>query len=188
MQFVNQTVPRALELGYEASQIEDIVSFIAEHNSVADAPHLEAEHHAVFDTAMGAQPIHYMGHVRMMAAAQPFISGAISKTVNMPEEATVEEVEQLFLESWKLGIKAVAIYRATARWPSRCPRTRRRAPRRRSLQVWRTRSASGCRWRPRPRPRSRWVTPRGTSAGSYPDDGLGEIFLKTSKQGSTLAG
>ena len=106
MQFVNQTVPRALEkLGYEASQIEDIVSFIAEHNSVADAPHLEAEHHAVFDTAMGAQPIHYMGHVRMMAAAQPFISGAISKTVNMPEEATVEEVEQLFLESWKLGIE-----------------------------------------------------------------------------------
>ena len=112
MQFVNQTVPRALEkLGYEPSQVEDIVAFIAEHNSVVDAPHLKPEHHAVFDTAMGAQPIHYMGHVRMMAAAQPFISGAISKTVNMPEEATVEEVEQLFIESWKLGLKAVAIYR-----------------------------------------------------------------------------
>ena len=76
-----------------------------------DAPHLRTEHHAVFDTAMGAEPIHYMGHVRMMAAAQPFISGAISKTVNMPEEATVEEVEQLFVESWRLGLKAVAIYR-----------------------------------------------------------------------------
>ena len=78
---------------------------------MVEAPHLKTEHYAVFDTAMGAEPIHYMGHVRMMAAAQPFISGAISKTVNMPEEATVEEVEQLFVESWKLGLKAVAIYR-----------------------------------------------------------------------------
>jgi ribonucleoside-diphosphate reductase alpha chain len=112
MQFVNQTVPRALErLGYEPEQIEDVVAYIAEHNSVVDAPHLKHEHYAVFDTAMGAEPIHYMGHVRMMAAAQPFISGAISKTVNMPEHATVEEVEQLFVESWKLGLKAVAIYR-----------------------------------------------------------------------------
>ncbi len=112
MQFVNQTVPRALsKLGYTQAQVEDIVAYIAEHNSVVDAPHLKTEHYAVFDTAMGAQPIHYMGHVRMMAAAQPFISGAISKTVNMPEEATVEEVEQLFVESWKLGLKAVAIYR-----------------------------------------------------------------------------
>ena len=112
MQFVNQTVPRALDkLGYQPNEIEDVVAYIAEHNSVFEAPHLRAEHYPVFDTAMGAQPIHYMGHVRMMAAAQPFISGAISKTVNMPEEATVEEVEQLFIESWKLGLKAVAIYR-----------------------------------------------------------------------------
>ncbi|MGE5227296.1 MAG: vitamin B12-dependent ribonucleotide reductase, partial [Planctomycetaceae bacterium] len=107
MQFVNQTVPRALErLGYSANEVEDIVGYIAEHNSVVDAPHLKQEHYAVFDTAMGSEPIHYMGHVRMMAAAQPFISGAISKTVNMPEHATVEEVEQLFVESWKLGLKA----------------------------------------------------------------------------------
>ncbi len=112
MQFVNQTVPRALDrLGYDQAQVEDVVGYIAEHNSVADAPHLKQEHYAVFDTAMGAEPIHYMGHVRMMAAAQPFISGAISKTVNMPEHVTVEEVEQLFIESWKLGLKAVAIYR-----------------------------------------------------------------------------
>jgi ribonucleotide reductase alpha subunit len=112
MQFVNQTVPRALgRLGYDDAQVRDVVAYIAEHNSVQDAPHLRAEDAAVFDTAMGAQPIHYMGHVRMMAAAQPFISGAISKTVNMPEHVTVEEVEQLFIESWKLGLKAVAIYR-----------------------------------------------------------------------------
>ncbi len=112
MQFVNQTVPRALaKLGYDAAQTDDIVAYIAEHNSVADAPHLKTEHYPVFHTAMGEQPIHYMGHVRMMAAAQPYISGAISKTVNMPEEATVEEVEELFVESWRLGLKAVAIYR-----------------------------------------------------------------------------
>src|SRR5256885_4148913 len=112
MQFVNQTVPRALaKLGYDAGQADDIVAYIAEHNSVADAPHLKTEHYPVFHTAMGEQPIHYMGHVRMMAAAQPYISGAISKTVNMPEEATVEEVEELFVESWRLGLKAVAIYR-----------------------------------------------------------------------------
>ena len=112
MQFVNRTVPRALErLGYDAAEVEDIVAYIAEHNSVNDAPHLKPEHRSVFDTAMGDAPIHYMGHVRMMGAAQPFISGAISKTVNMPEHVTVEEVEQLFVESWKLGLKAVAIYR-----------------------------------------------------------------------------
>ena len=112
MQFVNQTVPRALKrLGYDAAQVGDIVAYIAEHNSVAEAPHLKDEHQTVFDTAMGAEPIHYMGHVRMMAAAQPFISGAISKTVNVPEHVTVEEVEQLFIESWRLGLKAVAIYR-----------------------------------------------------------------------------
>src|SRR3990170_408504 len=112
MQIVNQTVPRALmRLGYTIEQVGDIVDYIAEHNSVAGAPHLREEHYPVFDTSMGAQAIHYMGHVRMMAAVQPFISGAISKTVNMPEHVTVEEVEQLFIESWKLGLKAVAIYR-----------------------------------------------------------------------------
>jgi ribonucleoside-diphosphate reductase alpha chain len=191
MQFVNQTVPRALDkLGYDAEQVDDIIGFIAEHNSVVDAPHLQAEHYSVFDTAMGAQPIHYMGHVRMMAAAQPFISGAISKTVNMPEEASIEEVEQLFVESWKLGLKAVAIYRdnckvaqplsadkkrgAGAQEPAELAHpVRKRLPMSRpstttSFQVG---DAEG------------YIT-----AGSYPDDGLGEIFLKTSKQGSTLAG
>jgi ribonucleoside-diphosphate reductase alpha chain len=192
MQFVNQTVPRALgRLGYDQAQVGDVVAYIAEHNSVADAPHLKQEHYAVFDTAMGAEPIHYMGHVKMMSAAQPFISGAISKTVNMPEHVTVEEVEQLFVESWKLGLKAVAIYRdnckvaqplsadkkktaAAAPEPAELAKpVRKRLP---SVRPSTTRSfqvgdAEG------------YIT-----AGSYPDDGLGEIFLKTSKQGSTLSG
>jgi ribonucleoside-diphosphate reductase alpha chain len=191
MQFVNQTVPRALEkLGFEGAQIEDIVSYIAEHNSVVDAPHLKPEHHAVFDTAMGAQPIHYMGHVRMMAAAQPFISGAISKTVNMPEEATVEEVEQLFVESWKLGLKAVAIYRDNCKVAQPLS-----ADKKRSAQ---SPGPGGLAHPVRKRlPMSRPSTTTSfqvgdaegyITAGSYPDDGLGEIFLKTSKQGSTLAG
>src|SRR2546421_7067056 len=112
MRIVNQTVSRALvKLGYTDEQAKDVVEYIAEHNSVADSPHLRAEHYPVFDTSMGAEAIHYMGHVRMMAAVQPFISGAISKTVNMPEEVTVEEVEDLFVEGWKMGLKAVAIYR-----------------------------------------------------------------------------
>jgi ribonucleoside-diphosphate reductase alpha chain len=161
MQFVNQTVPRALDkLGYAPEQIADIVAYIAEHNSVVDAPHLRAEHYPVFDTAMGAEPIHYMGHVRMMGAAQPFISGAISKTVNMPEEATVEEVEQLFVESWKLGLKAVAIYRdncKVAQPLSADKKTRRRSHgsghrRKRLPSVRRAR-----------RGRSRSATPRATS-------------------------
>jgi len=193
MQFVNQTVPRALaKLGYDAAQTDDIVAYIAEHNSVAEAPHLKTEHYPVFHTAMGEQPIHYMGHVRMMAAAQPYISGAISKTVNMPEEATVEEVEELFVESWRLGLKAVAIYRdnckvaqplsadkkKTAEAPEAEPAVlawsaKKRLPQSRPALTtsFRVGDAEG------------YVT-----AGSYPDNGLGEIFLKASKQGSTLSG
>src|SRR5206468_9485799 len=107
-----QTVPRALaRLGYGPDQVQDVVAYIAEHNSVAEAPHLRAEHLPVFDTSMGDAAIQYMGHVRMMAAVQPFISGAISKTVNMPEHVSVEEVENLLLEGWRLGLKALAIYR-----------------------------------------------------------------------------
>jgi ribonucleoside-diphosphate reductase alpha chain len=191
MQFVNQTVPRALDtLGYDAEQVADIVGYIAEHNSVLDAPHLESGHHAVFDTAMGAQPIHYMGHVRMMAAAQPFISGAISKTVNMPEEATIEEVEQLFVESWKLGLKAVAIYRDNCKVAQPLSADRKQAAQATSSGDL----AHPVRKRlPMSRPSTTTSFQVGdaegyVTAGSYPDDGLGEIFLKTSKQGSTLAG
>jgi ribonucleoside-diphosphate reductase alpha chain len=191
MQFVNQTVPRALgKLGYDPSQTDDIVTYIAEHNSVSGAPHLQEEDEAVFDTAMGAQPIHYMGHVRMMAAAQPFISGAISKTVNMPEEATVEEVEQLFIESWKLGLKAVAIYRDNCKVAQPLSADKKKsgsAPEPVVLAIPERKRL------PRSRPSITTKFEVGDAEGyitasSYPDDGIGEIFLKTSKQGSTLAG
>src|SRR2546423_59019 len=112
MQIVNQTVPRALRsLGYPEEQVEAIVEHIAEHGHVVDAPGLKPDHYPVFDCAMGERSIAPMGHVRMMAAVQPFISGAISKTVNMPESATVEDVERIYFEGWKLGLKALAIYR-----------------------------------------------------------------------------
>jgi ribonucleoside-diphosphate reductase alpha chain len=191
MQFVNQTVPRALDrLGYDPAQVEDVVAYIAEHNSVAEAPHLRPEHYPVFDTAMGAQPIHYMGHVRMMAAAQPFLSGAISKTVNMPEHATVEEVEQLFVESWKLGLKAVAIYRDNCKVAQPLSADKKK----KAAKAAPAELATPVRKRlPRSRP-SRTISfqvgdAEGyITAGEYPDDGIGEIFLKTSKQGSTLSG
>jgi ribonucleoside-diphosphate reductase alpha chain len=192
MQFVNRTVPRALQrLGYDEDQIDDVVGYIAEHNSVDGAPHLRQEHAAVFDTAMGAQPIHYMGHVRMMAAAQPFISGAISKTVNMPEHVTVEEVEQLFVESWKLGLKAVAIYRDNCKvaQPMSADKKKGAAAKAESADL-----ATPERKRlPSVRPSTTRSFQVGDAegyitAGMYPDDGLGEIFLKTSKQGSTLSG
>ena len=112
MSIVNQTVPRALRrLGYSVQQVDEIIAYIDEHKSIVGAPHVTGEHLPVFACSMGDNVIHYEGHVRMMGAVQPFISGAISKTVNMPEEATVEEVEALHLLSWELGLKAVAIYR-----------------------------------------------------------------------------
>jgi len=112
MSIVNQTVPRALKtLGYNRGQIEDIVNYIDVEKTILDAPHLKDEHLSVFACSMGDNAIHYLGHVKMMGAVQPFISGAISKTVNMPEEVSVEDVEQLHLDAWKMGIKAIAIYR-----------------------------------------------------------------------------
>ncbi|HSL68399.1 MAG TPA: vitamin B12-dependent ribonucleotide reductase [Actinomycetota bacterium] len=189
MRIVNQTVPRALQrLGYQPDQVEDIVAYISEHNSVAEAPHLRAEHLPVFDTSMGDRAIQYMGHVRMMAAVQPFISGAISKTVNMPEHVTVEEVEQLFVESWRLGLKAVAIYRDNCKVAQPLSADKKaKAPEPAAL-------AEPVRRRlPRSRPSITTKFEVGDAEGyitasSYPDNGIGEIFLKSSKQGSTLAG
>jgi ribonucleoside-diphosphate reductase alpha chain len=109
---VNKSVPMSLDkLGYAPAEVEEIVAFVDERNTVVGAPYLKAEHYPVYDCAVGDRAIHYMGHVKMMGAVQPFISGAISKTVNLPETATVDEVAQLFVESWKLGVKAIAIYR-----------------------------------------------------------------------------
>jgi len=196
MQIVNQTVPRALRrLGYPEETIEAIVEYIAEHGHVVDAPGLKPEHYEVFDCAVGERAISPMGHVRMMAAVQPFISGAISKTVNMPESATVEEIEELYFKAWKMGIKALAIYRdnckvgqplsdakaKTAAAPAPAAEseaaparaTRKRLPRQRESKTtsFTVGGADG------------YIT-----AGSYPGDGLGEVFLKLGKQGSTLAG
>jgi ribonucleoside-diphosphate reductase alpha chain len=192
MRIVNQTVPRALvRLGYTQDQAGDIVNFIAEQNSVVGAPHLKEEHCPIFDTSMGDRAIHHMGHVRMMAAVQPFISGAISKTVNMPEEATVEEIEQLFVEGWKLGLKAVAIYR------NNCKVAQPLSAEKKSVGEVEGRSAEPAepvrKRLPRSRPSITTKFEVGGAEGyitssSYPDNGIGEIFLKTSKQGSTLSG
>jgi ribonucleoside-diphosphate reductase alpha chain len=116
MKIVNGTVPMALKrLGYTEPETEAIVHYIDEHETIEGAPFLEAEHLPVFDCAFkparGERSIHYMGHIRMMGATQPFISGAISKTVNVPREATVEEIEKAYVESWRLGAKAISIYR-----------------------------------------------------------------------------
>jgi ribonucleoside-diphosphate reductase alpha chain len=109
---VNKTVSMSLEkLGYAPREIEEIVAYVDERNTVVGAPYVKAEHFPVFDCAVGDRAIHYTGHVKMMGAVQPFISGAISKTVNMPEEATVEDVMSLYVDAWKLGVKAIAIYR-----------------------------------------------------------------------------
>jgi ribonucleoside-diphosphate reductase alpha chain len=228
MSIVNQTVPRALRrLGYGDGQIAAIVSYVDEHKTIVGAPGLLAEHLPVFACSMGDNTIHYLGHVRMMGAVQPFISGAISKTVNLPEEVSVEDVEQLHIDAWRMGIKAVAIYRdnckvaqplsTTKKEPttgeggspepaagseaeaharllsrriadleaalvheqSRASETvvvgavRERLPRRRKSNTFAFRVAD-C---------EGYVT-----VGEYEDGRPGEVFMKVSKQGSTLAG
>jgi ribonucleoside-diphosphate reductase alpha chain len=109
---VNKTVAGGLEkLGYAPNEVDEIVAFVDERNTVVGAPYVKSEHYPVFDCAVGDRAIHYRGHVKMMGAIQPFISGAISKTVNLPETATIEDVSQLYVDAWRLGVKAVAIYR-----------------------------------------------------------------------------
>ncbi|MEO3925834.1 vitamin B12-dependent ribonucleotide reductase [Micromonosporaceae bacterium B7E4] len=200
MQIVNQTVPRALRsLGYPEEQVEAIVEFISEHGHVVDAPGLKPEHYAVFDCAMGQRSIAPMGHVRMMAAVQPFISGAISKTVNMPESATVEEVEEIYFEGWKLGLKALAIYRDNCKvgQPLSAAKNEKEkavVPAPVEKAVEKVVEYRPVRKRlPKKRPSETVSFSVGGAEGyltasSYPDDGLGEVFLKMSKQGSTLAG
>ena len=227
MSIVNQTVPRALaKLGYGPSQADEIVAYVNEHMSILGAPYLAPEHLAVFACSMGDNTIHYSGHIRMMGAVQPFISGAISKTVNMPEDVTVEDVEQLHIDAWRLGIKAVAIYRdnckvaqplsttkkeaavleggdaapagseAEAKARAAAARiaeleaalvherqraesplvvgaVRERLPRKRNSKTFSFRVAD-C---------EGYVT-----VGEYEDGRPGEVFIKVSKQGSTLAG
>jgi ribonucleoside-diphosphate reductase alpha chain len=227
MSIVNQTVPRALaKLGYGPEEVDDIAAYIDEHMSIMGAPHLAPEHLAVFACSMGDNTIHYSGHIRMMGAVQPFISGAISKTVNLPEDVTVEDVEQLHIDAWRLGIKAVAIYRDNCKVAQPLSTTkkestaveggdeapagseaeakdrealariadleaalaherqrsveplvvgalRERLPRRRNSKTFSFRVAD-C---------EGYVT-----VGEYEDGRPGEVFIKVSKQGSTLAG
>jgi ribonucleoside-diphosphate reductase alpha chain len=194
MQIVNQTVPRALRaLGYQEEQVEAIVEHIAEHGHVIDAPGLRPEHYEVFDCAMGARAIKPMGHVRMMAAAQPFLSGAISKTVNLPETATVEDIEDVYYQGWKLGLKALAVYRDNCKvgQPLSAGKGDNNGE---SAEVEKVIEYRPTRKRlPKARPSLTTSFAVGgaegyMTAGSYPDDGLGEVFLKLGKQGSTLAG
>jgi ribonucleoside-diphosphate reductase alpha chain len=195
MQIVNQTVPRALaKLGYQPEQVEAIVEFVGEHGHVVDAPGLRREHYDVFDCAMGERSIAPMGHVRMMAAVQPFLSGAISKTVNMPEAATVEEVEKIYLEGWRLGLKALAIYRDNCKVGQPLSAGKKARPAATAEAVHAPVEYRPVRKRlPKKRPSQTVSFTVGgaegyLTSGSYPDDGLGEIFVKLGKQGSTLAG
>jgi ribonucleoside-diphosphate reductase alpha chain len=186
---VNKTVPMALEkLGYAPSEGDEVVAFIDERNTIVGAPYVKPEHYPVFDCAIGDRAIHYAGHVKMMGAVQPFISGAISKTVNLPETATVDEIAQLFVESWQLGVKAIAIYRDNCKVaqplsgksdsPAIAPAPLA-APQRRRL------------------PDDRTEVGRKFRVGDYEgyihvglyDDGTpGDIFVDIAKEGTTLAG
>lgn len=207
MTIVNQTVPRALaRLGYSASAIDAISTYIDEHKTIVGAPGFASEHLPVFACAMGDNVISHMGHVRMMAATQPFLSGAISKTVNLPESATVEEIEQAYIDGWKLGLKAVAIYRDNCKvgQPLQTAKSaftetskevaelnRKIEALSREVELNRTRT-----YRERlPRHRrSRTYAFQVADAegyvtvGEYTDGRPGELFIKVSKQGSTLAG
>ncbi|QHF96615.1 vitamin B12-dependent ribonucleotide reductase [Streptomyces sp. NHF165] len=193
MQIVNNTVPKALKrLGYQPEQVEAVVEHIAEHGNVVDAPGLKPEHYEVFDCAMGERSISPMGHVRMMAAAQPFLSGAISKTVNMPASSTVEDVEEIYLQGWRLGTKALAVYVENSKVGQ--PLSAKAKEEEKTAEPEKVVEYRPVRRRlPKGRP---GITTSFTvggaegymTANSYPDDGLGEVFLKMSKQGSTLAG
>jgi ribonucleoside-diphosphate reductase alpha chain len=201
MHIVNQTVPRALKaLGYRQAQIDDIIAYIDTEKTILGAPGLQKAHEAVFACSMGDNAIHYLGHVKMMSAVQPFLSGAISKTVNMPEDVSVEEIEKLHIEAWKMGLKAVAIYRDNCKvaqplsmakkegdvkteTPAKADvlsdkfilkgTVRKELPKVRNSKTFSFRVADS----------HGYIT-----VGEYDDGNPGEIFMRIAKQGSTLAG
>jgi ribonucleoside-diphosphate reductase alpha chain len=206
MSIVNQTIPRALrKLGYTPAQVDDIIAYIDTDKSVIGAPHLAAEHLPVFACSMGDNVIHYEGHVRMMGAVQPFISGAISKTVNMPEEATIEDIEALHQLSWELGLKAVALYRDNCKVAQPLSTAKKDdvagtasaavelAPQIVERIVEKIVHAPIRQKLPRSR-RARTFEFRVADCkgfaniGEYDDGRPGEIFLTVSKQGSTMSG
>ncbi|MGD0284025.1 MAG: vitamin B12-dependent ribonucleotide reductase [Candidatus Saccharimonadales bacterium] len=199
MSIVNQTVPRALKsLGYNDSEIDDIVRYIDEEKTIIGAPHLKKQHKNVFACSMGDNAIEYKGHVNMMAAVQPFLSGAISKTVNMPETISVEDIEQLHIDAWKMGLKSIAIYRDNCKVgqplsmakkesdnakisvsPMTSDRIVIKGPVRRQLPKIRNSKTISF----------KVAGSHGyITAGEYDDGMPGEIFMRIAKQGSTLAG
>lgn len=198
MQIVNQTIPRALtKLGYDDEQARRIVDFISENGHVIGAPGLAREHYEVFDTAMGQRAIAPMGHVRMMAAVQPFLSGAISKTVNLPESATVEDIADVYQQGWKLGLKALAVYRDNCKVGQPLSDGKKTENKENVKVVEKV--VEKVVYRPKrerlPKSRQGRTTSFSVSgaegyitSGAYEDGRLGEVFLKLGKQGSTLAG
>ena len=200
MSIVNQTVPRALEtLGYKKAQIDEIIKYIDTEKTIIGAPYLKKEHLPVFACSMGDNPIHYMGHVKMMSAVQPFISGAISKTVNMPEEATIEDIEQLHIEAWKLGLKAVAIYRDNCKVAQPLSMAKKEAVKTETITPQNKEDnkiiVNGPARRKLPKVRASRTYKFQISdldgyftVGEYEDGKPGELFINVSKQGSTLRG
>ena len=194
MKIVNQTVPMALtKLGYGATQIKEIIEYIDEHETIEGAPHIKDHHLAVFDCAFkpsrGVRSIHYMGHVRMMGAVQPFLSGAISKTVNVPKEATVEEIQQAYIDSWRIGAKAVSIYRDGSK------RTQPLNTARDKEKVAAAAVDPGPRRRKLPDERHAFTHKFDIAGhegyitvGLFEDGTPGEIFLVMAKEGSTISG
>ncbi|MEA2201835.1 MAG: ribonucleoside-diphosphate reductase alpha chain [Solirubrobacteraceae bacterium] len=202
MTIVNRTVPLALQtLGYNEQQIEQIEAHLAEHGTIVGAPGLDEQHMQVFDVAVGERAISHMGHLRMMGAVQPFISGAISKTVNLPQEATVEDIADAYIQAWRLGIKALAIYRDGSK-TAQALRTDAQTAAPADVDaiveqaVSKALAEAGPRRKRMPRERQS-ITHKFSigghegyiTAGMYPDGSVGEIFLTDiGKEGSTLRG
>src|SRR5204862_2713395 len=193
MTIVNRTVPLALETsGYSRAEIEQIEAYVNEHGTIMGAPGLKEEHLPVFDVAVGDRAISHMGHIQMMSAVQPFISGAISKTVNMPNEVTVDDIADAYVQGWKLGLKALAIYRDGSK-TAQALRTESKEPKDEPVVA-----------EPEPKPLRRRMPKERESithkfsiaghegyitAGKYEDGTVGEIFLTDiGKEGSTLRG
>ena len=191
MQIVNQTIPQALrKLGYSDETNEAIVAYIAEHGNIIDAPGLKPEHYDIFDCAMGIRSITAMGHVKMMAACQPFLSGAISKTVNLPSNATVAEIEEVYYQGWKLGLKALAVYRDNCKVGQPLSDSKGKTD---EVAVAEDAHVATRRRLPKSRPAQTTSFSVGgaegyMTTGAYADGALAEVFLKLGKQGSTLAG
>ncbi len=191
MQIVNQTIPQALrKLGYSEETNEAIVEYIAENGNIIDAPGLKPEHYDIFDCAMGIRSISAMGHVKMMAACQPFLSGAISKTVNLPSNATVEEIEEVYYQGWKLGLKALAVYRDNCKVGQPLSDSKGKTD---EVAVAEDAHVATRRRLPKSRPAQTTSFSVGgaegyMTTGAYADGALAEVFLKLGKQGSTLAG